>query len=321
MALVTATYRAGHPHRLRLQSDSSTGAFQLPFISVVVPTHNRPEMLAEALASVRAQTFTDYEIIIVSNGEDDIVREKSLAVATEYGAQYFALAAGNVSAARNFGIEQAKGEWIALLDDDDLWLPQKLERQFADARRTGADLISGDWIKFFPDGSELIEQHRLPEGWSALKAISGHRWGCLPSAALVRKSALKFAGGFDPRQRFNEDNDMWRRVLLRGGVIHHAEEVLTRYRCGHPALTSPRNIGIRILYDLRFSRKAFFDRPLHSRSDLPPLWSLMPPRLTAPISKLWTALIPKLLRQPFHLERMRRRWKALTRWMAQTANH
>jgi hypothetical protein len=182
----------------------------------------------------------------------------------------------------------------------------------AAADRTGADLIASDFARFFPDGSEHIEEPRLPEGWSHLKAISGFRWGCLPSAVMVRKSALEVAGGFDTRQRFNEDNDMWRRILKQGGTVHHVEEVLTRYRCGHTAMTSPRNAFIRVVYDLRLSAKVLLDTP---RSELPPLWSLLP---TGPAMKLLTALftmlIPKLLRQPFHPDRLRRRWRALKKW-------
>src|SRR5215831_17242003 len=124
------------------------GLMSLPLVSVVVPTHNRPEMLAEALASVRAQTFTDYEVIVVSNGESDDVRRASHEVAIAHGCLYLALPKGNLPAARNFGIERAKGEWIAFLDDDDLWLPNTLERLIAQARLAGADMIASDYIEF-----------------------------------------------------------------------------------------------------------------------------------------------------------------------------
>jgi cellulose synthase/poly-beta-1,6-N-acetylglucosamine synthase-like glycosyltransferase len=68
-----------------------------PLISVIIPTHNRPDTLAEALASVQAQTFTDYEIIVVSNGESDGMRHQTHAVAVAHRAQYFALDKGSVS--------------------------------------------------------------------------------------------------------------------------------------------------------------------------------------------------------------------------------
>jgi len=98
-------------------------------------------MLAEALASVRAQTFTDYEIIVVSNGESGETQARSHAAAARHGARYFSLPIGNLSIARNFGIGEAKGAWIAFLDDDDIWLPAKLERQIAAANQTDASMI------------------------------------------------------------------------------------------------------------------------------------------------------------------------------------
>src|SRR5215471_7844732 len=161
----------------------------LPLVSVVVPTHNRPEMLGEALATVRAQTFTDYEVIVVSNGESDDVRRASHEVATAYDCLYFALPEGNVSEARNFGINQAKGEWIAFLDDDDLWLPEKLERQIDEARRTGADMIASDYIEF--DHCGKIPERTIGPGFSPdVKTLSHMLWWTAPSTAIVRASIL-----------------------------------------------------------------------------------------------------------------------------------
>src|SRR5215468_4951735 len=124
----------------------------MPLVSVVIPTHNRPEMLADALASVRAQTFADYEIIVISNGEDTATRRDSRRAAAWNGARYFEFDEGNLSKARNHGIELAAGEWIAFLDDDDMWLPSKLEREVAEARRTGADMVSCDYVEVHSDG-------------------------------------------------------------------------------------------------------------------------------------------------------------------------
>jgi glycosyltransferase involved in cell wall biosynthesis len=201
-----------------------------PLVSVIIPTHNRPEMLAEALGSVRAQTFTDYEVLIVSNGENADMRQASQEVAAPYG-KYFERSAGNVSSARNFGIELAKGKWIAFLDDDDLWLPAKLEQQAAEAERTGADMVSRDYIEFFSDGREIARQPRLFDGWSYTKALSQQYWWAAPSAVMVRKRLFDEIGGFDPRQRYSEDNDMWR--ISRRHTIHQMNEILMRHGSGN----------------------------------------------------------------------------------------
>jgi glycosyltransferase involved in cell wall biosynthesis len=266
---------------------------KMPAVSVIIPTYNRPELLAETLASTRAQTFTDYEVIVVSHGEKPETRCRSEAIAAANNAQWFALDQGNLSAARNFGVEQASGEWIAFLDDDDLWLPNKLERQLAEARRTGADMVSCDYVEFYTDakacppeilqlgqhsrdmveirdglehsGREFIRRPRPPDGWPFLRAIHHVSWWAPPSGVMVRRSVLDAVGGFDPRQRYSEDNDMWRRISWRHH-IHYVQEVLLRYRRGHGSLMQKERL--RCLYELRFYFKALFETPQDLRSTL-----------------------------------------------------
>jgi glycosyltransferase involved in cell wall biosynthesis len=223
-------------------------------------------MLSETLTSVRAQTFTDFEIIVVSNGESHDMRERSMAVATLAGAVWISLPKGNVSAARNFGIEQAKGDWIAFVDDDDLWLPNKLERQIAEACRTGADMVSCDYIEFYPDGREIIFKPRLFDGWNYTRGINNLFWWALPSGVILRRSAVVGIGGFDMRLRYCEDNDLWRRLSWRHH-IHHAEDVLFRYRQGHASLMKRERL--RYIYDLLYFIKMHIDTPRKFRTSLP----------------------------------------------------
>jgi glycosyltransferase involved in cell wall biosynthesis len=311
----------------------------MPLVSVIIPTHNRPEMLAEALTSARAQTCTDYEVIVVSNGERPEIRRRSEAIATANDAQWFALDRGNLSAARNFGIKQASGEWIAFLDDDDLWLPNKLKRQLAEARRTGADMVSCDYVEFYADGREIIREPRPPEGWPLLRAIHHVFWWAPPSGVIVRRSVLDAVGGFDPRQRYSEDNDMWRRISWRHH-IHYVQEVLFRYRQGHASMMQKERL--RYLYELRFFFKALVETPRDLRSSLAHrsfFWNRVaiicfPEWLTRELElkpwggakwhRLWRLPIrwlkpPRQLMQFRHwagdMLRPRRRWTALKRWL------
>src|SRR5258708_4755139 len=87
---------AGGQRRRLSVNPVSRGDYIMPLISVVIPTHNRPDMLAEALDSVNAQTFVDYEIVVVSNGEDPQTRSESRGIASLRGARYFALSDGSV---------------------------------------------------------------------------------------------------------------------------------------------------------------------------------------------------------------------------------
>jgi glycosyltransferase involved in cell wall biosynthesis len=127
---------------------------KVPLVSVVIPTHNRPDMLHEAIASVRAQTFSDYEVIVVCNGANsrDLAR-----YATITGIDLIVTNRKGIGLALNIGIEAARGEWIAFLDDDDLWEPNKLEMQLQVANSANADVIFCDTINF---GSE--DQNNCP---------------------------------------------------------------------------------------------------------------------------------------------------------------
>lgn len=264
----------------------------VPLVSVIVPTHNRPDLLSEALASIRAQTFTDYEIIVVSNGETRQNRSYSENTARDAKAQWFSLKSGNVCAARNFGIARAKGEWIALLDDDDLWLPNALERLVAEAFRAGADMVAADYVEFWSDGHEVVYRPRPPEGWSFTKAASHIVWWALPGTTLVRKTVYQELGGFDPRQRYTEDGDMWRRISWRH-KIHQMDEIIFRYRRGHSQRMEHERL--RCLYELRMFVRMRLDTPSYLRSELPSFGTLA-------LRRIGIILFPRALRERLELE-------------------
>jgi glycosyltransferase involved in cell wall biosynthesis len=251
------------------------GSLSMPLISVIIPTHNRPEMLAEALASVREQTFKDIEIIVVSNGESPEMRRASREVAA--GCIYFSLDKGNVSSARNFAATRASGEWIAFLDDDDIWLPTKLERQLAVANCTTADAVTCDVIEFFPGGIEAINRPRIPDNWSYTKAISHYRWSGIPSSCLFRRRALDNVGGFDPNLSYVEDMDLLHRISW-DHTIHQMEEVLCRHRRGHLNTLHPRNRRRRAWWELRHYLKMIRVTPAQLRDTLPNFTDFVSPR-------------------------------------------
>ena len=101
----------------------------MPKVSVIIPTYNRSLSVREAIESVLAQTYRDFELIVVDDGSAD----NTPSVLGSFGERIRGIRQANagVSAARNAGIRAAKGEWVAFLDSDDLWVPQKLERQMA----------------------------------------------------------------------------------------------------------------------------------------------------------------------------------------------
>lgn len=277
----------------------------LPRVSIVIPTHNRPDFLDEALASVRAQTFTDYEIIVISNGEN--LESASRKIASKHGCRYFELDEANLSAARNFAIGHAKGDWIAFLDDDDLWVPWKLERQIAAARRSGADMVSCDYVEFHSDGRKIVRRPRLLEGWSYTKALGHGFWWAAPSAVMIRKRVFTDVGAFDPRLHFTEENDMWRRISWRH-ALYQVDELLMRYRIGHVSLSHQQHERKRYFYDLRHFVKMWRDTPRDLRSEVPPAAVYIFPRLVGICAPRWLLTF-------LHWFGPRRRWLGFRWWI------
>lgn len=201
----------------------------MPYVSVVIPTHNRPDMLAEALASVRAQTFTDYEIVVVLNGPMTPEIQRSSEIAERLGAKVTWLERANLPLARNVGIETASGEFVAFLDDDDLWMPHKLEAQIAAARVHNADMVSCHAI--IDDRGVAHGQHFIPHDTLSLREelMLRNKFPAGGSGMMVRRAKLRQIGGFDPAMIGVEDWDCWRRLAM---ICTHAnvDDYLVRYR-------------------------------------------------------------------------------------------
>jgi hypothetical protein len=165
-------------------------------VSVVIPTRNRPEMLGAAIGSVLAQTFTDYEIIVVINGPDNPSTPKTRDVAAAAGCRIVRVERAGIAVALNAGIEAARGEWIAFLDDDDLWEPNRLEAalKVADA---AADVIFCNIVKFDAARSALEPPLRPPSSMPVAEAMTLKNYGGGCSPAMARRAAILDVGGFD----------------------------------------------------------------------------------------------------------------------------
>jgi glycosyltransferase involved in cell wall biosynthesis len=248
-----------------------------PLVTVVIPTHGRPALLCEALESVTAQTHENLEIIVVSNG--DMVSDRYLAkhLCEAVGAHLIVLEEANVSKARNAGVAAAYGEWIAFLDDDDLWHPEKLERQLA---ATGfADILFTGHTVQFADGRELdcADVVELPDVEVELmrgRGCTTIQWGLMrgnwsghTSTMLVRRTlALKHP--FDPRFLFAEDWDCWRR-MSHEALVSHVPLALATIRRHDSNVTSPGAMGPIMWYAFCARLKMFTDTP-------PRLWWVLP---------------------------------------------
>ena len=204
----------------------------VPEVSVVIAAHNQAPWLGEAIASVRAQTFADWELVIVDDGSTDDTRDVALRTADDARVRYLHQPRAERSAARNRGIAETTGEFVAFLDGDDLWRPEKLARQVA-ALRAAPDAGLCYTVARFVDVDGRPLPLRKPP-----RPVSGRIFPTLMhgnvlilASVVVRRRALAEVGGFDERLPVYgcEDWDLWLRVARRFVVIAVDEE-LTLYR-------------------------------------------------------------------------------------------
>lgn len=200
-----------------------------PQVSVIIPTFNCDRYLPEAIDSVLAQTYQDFELIVVDDGSTDRTPE----ILQSYGNRLQAIRQTNqgVAQARNHGIQQAQGEWIAFLDADDVFLPHKLAAQIELAMaHPELEIIHSGWRRVDSQGNLLIvvePWHQVPE----LTLESWLRWKpVLPSAMMFRRRSLERAGGFDPRFPPAEDTELVLRLALKGCQAKWLPQVTVDYR-------------------------------------------------------------------------------------------
>jgi glycosyltransferase involved in cell wall biosynthesis len=201
-------------------------------ISVVIPAYNSAAFIAKTLESVLAQTLQPAEVIVVDDGSTD----ETLKIVQGFGDTVRCISQRNmgVSAARNAGIESARYEWIALLDSDDLWRADKLERQAGVILEDPAvDFIYTGHYCFFED---RIESTVPAQPASRIKQSMYHVRFMTSSVVLRRSKAIEI-GGFDTTLRSSEDWDLWLRLVKDGARFAAIDEPLTSYRKSPSGLT------------------------------------------------------------------------------------
>jgi len=210
-------------------------------ISVIIPTYNRAHTLATALESVLAQSYPASQIIVVDDASDD---DTAYVLSHYPGVDVVQLDHNQgVSAARNAGLEVANGEWIALLDSDDEWLPEKLAWQVAAAQREPDIRIFHTQEYWVRNGCRVnaMNKHAKPDGWIyqdslALCCVS-------PSSILIHREVFEQCGTFDTQLPACEDYDLWLRIFCRYPVRLVDQALLIKYG-GHPDQLSRQHWGM-----------------------------------------------------------------------------
>jgi glycosyltransferase involved in cell wall biosynthesis len=211
-----------------------------PLVSVIIPAYDVSEFIGEALDSVLAQTFTDYEIIVINDGSPDTeALERAL---KPYMSRIVYLKQENrgVSAARNTGIEAARGSLIAFLDGDDTWLPNYLEVQVARIQADPTIDVLYPNVIMFGDPSDAGEEFMTicpSNGEVTFERLLLQECN-VSNCSIARRETIVRAGLFDESLRSVEDFDLWLRVIKQGSRIAYHRDVLARYRRRTGSLTA-----------------------------------------------------------------------------------
>jgi glycosyltransferase involved in cell wall biosynthesis len=213
-----------------------------PAVSVIVPAYRVTSYIAEALDSVLAQTYTDFEIIVVNDGCPDTAALEAVLGSYSDRIVYVKKKNGGVSSARNAGMRVARAPLIALLDGDDAWTPDYLDVQTDFLRKhPQTDIVYSDGVLFGDSplagrlGMDLSPSH----GEVNFESLVSCRCSVMTSV-LARKAAIQAVGGWDENLQRAEDFDLWVRAAHAGIKISYHKRVIFRHRHRNSGLSADR---------------------------------------------------------------------------------
>lgn len=214
-----------------------------PLVSIIMPAYRVADYIVMALDSILAQTFTDYEIIVVNDGSPDTNELEHVLLVYGERIVYVKQANAGPSAARNIAIRRARGKFLAFLDADDYWEPNFLDRQLAFFdRQPPVDLVYCDGLLVGDSpltGRTFTELNPSVSEATFESLLSGDSTVIL-SGTIARTQAVVDAGGFDEGLRYSEDYDLWLRMARQGSRLAYQPEVLLCKRMHGESLSSDR---------------------------------------------------------------------------------
>jgi glycosyltransferase involved in cell wall biosynthesis len=212
-----------------------------PLVSVIIPAFKVAAFIAETIASVMAQTFRNHEIIVINDGSPDTdTLERNL---SPFGGlvTYIKQCNQGAGAARNAGLRTARGEFVAFLDGDDLWLPDFLEAQLKLIESdSGFDLVYADAINL--EGSRHSRTSNMytnpSDGPVTTEALISGRCNVVTSSVVARRKAIIDVGLFDENFPNSQDFDLWLRLAKEGSRMTYQKTVLVERRIYEGSLAS-----------------------------------------------------------------------------------
>lgn len=189
-------------------------------ISVIIPAYNCEKTILATVESVQKQNFSDFEIIVINDGSTDKTLERLDSI-TDKRVKIFSYQNAGVCAARNRGIFHAKGDYIAFVDADDLWTPDKLKLQLAALKENPEAGVAYSWTYYFMDGQEdvLFPGNQVYYTGNVYAQLLVNNFLANGSNPLIRKKAIESVGEFDPACTPCEDWDLYLRLAGRWSFV------------------------------------------------------------------------------------------------------
>jgi glycosyltransferase involved in cell wall biosynthesis len=230
-----------------------------PVVSVIMPAYNASNYIQESINSVIAQTYFNWELIIVDDGSTDATSSIIINNSNQDNRiKRFYQENGKQGKARNFGIAFARGIYIAFLDADDFWIPEKLEIQLQEIKEKNVDLVFSDSY-VFSDSNVSDKSKRMNtlnatlKGLEALKMfLQGNRIPML--TVLVKKEKIHLVNGFTEKNEIPlaEDYHLWLKMLINKCIFYGSDKTLASYRVHHKSSTSQDKLASKQIPEVFF---------------------------------------------------------------------
>lgn len=245
-----------------MENERPLSSASRPLVSVIIPAYNRAHLLGRAIDSVLAQTYPHLEIIIVDDASIDHTKELVDSYQARDNRIRYLVHERNKgpSAARNTGLAAATGNFIAFLDSDDEWLPERIERHIeVFDRHPDCHIVYSPMKWVYSDGTTRVVGTDAPEGRVFEQLLLGNVVGN-PSACVIRRECFEKVGGFDEDLRYSEDYDLWLRLAKHYSFKKIPEPLVLYYRHGDQLSTKGLKSKIDATYALLAKHKEDLDR-------------------------------------------------------------
>lgn len=196
-------------------------------ITVVIPTHNRPELAARAVRLATTQSGVDVRVLVIDNGSTNANAARVAGLASPCVEVITDARPLGANGARNVGLRAARTSWIAFLDDDDVWAPDKLRRQLGLLAASPTASWCGSAAVFFDQRGSIVHYQPAPSSDALLRTLlAANRISGGGSVVVARRELLLDAGGFDETLAFGEEWECWIRLALRAPAVFVPEALV-----------------------------------------------------------------------------------------------